>query len=83
MALNSLLHRLPEKKNNQNHSLMWVLPSFFLLDRMLFLNLHGEGIGVAELFWGLDFLPLALLVYRRDSCLVSWASGSPSTASPT
>ena len=31
---------------------------------MLFLNLHGEGIGVAELFWGLDFLPLALLVYR-------------------
>src|SRR5229473_5932128 len=31
---------------------------------MLFLNLHGQGFDVAEIFWGLDFLPLALLVYR-------------------
>jgi hypothetical protein len=31
---------------------------------MLFLNLHGEGFGVAETFWGLWLLPLALLVYR-------------------
>jgi Domain of unknown function (DUF4386) len=31
---------------------------------MLFLNLHSDGIVVAELFWGLGLLPLALLVYR-------------------
>ena len=31
---------------------------------MLFLNLHSHGIVVAELFWGLGLLPLALLVYR-------------------
>jgi hypothetical protein len=31
---------------------------------MLFLNLHSEGIGVAEIFWGLWLFPLALLVYR-------------------
>jgi hypothetical protein len=31
---------------------------------MLFLNLHNEGIGVAEMLWGLAFFPLALLVYR-------------------
>jgi hypothetical protein len=31
---------------------------------MLFLNLHGRGLVVAELFWGLWLFPLALLVYR-------------------
>jgi Domain of unknown function (DUF4386) len=31
---------------------------------MLFLNLHGRGLDVAEIFWGLWLLPLALLVYR-------------------
>jgi Domain of unknown function (DUF4386) len=31
---------------------------------MLFLKLHGEGFGVAEMFWGLWLFPLALLVYR-------------------
>jgi hypothetical protein len=31
---------------------------------MLFLNLHGCGLDVAEIFWGLWLLPLALLVYR-------------------
>src|ERR1700724_117067 len=31
---------------------------------MLFLILHHYGIGVAEIFWGLWLLPLALLVYR-------------------
>ena len=31
---------------------------------MLFLNLHGSGLVVAELFWGLWLFPLALLVYR-------------------
>jgi hypothetical protein len=31
---------------------------------MLFLNLHFHGIVVAEIFWGLWLLPLALLVYR-------------------
>ncbi len=31
---------------------------------MLFLNLHGQGIVVAEIFWGLWLFPLALLVYR-------------------
>jgi Domain of unknown function (DUF4386) len=31
---------------------------------MLFLNLHGRGFVVAELFWGLWLFPLALLVYR-------------------
>lgn len=31
---------------------------------MLFIGLHGQGIGVAELFWGLWLFPLALLVYR-------------------
>jgi hypothetical protein len=31
---------------------------------MLFLNLHHEGLVVAELFWGLWLFPLALLVYR-------------------
>jgi hypothetical protein len=31
---------------------------------MLFLNLHGQGLVVAEIFWGLWLFPLALLVYR-------------------
>jgi len=31
---------------------------------MLFLNLHGRGFVVAEMFWGLWLFPLALLVYR-------------------
>jgi uncharacterized protein DUF4386 len=31
---------------------------------MLFLNLHHYGFVVAEIFWGLWLLPLALLVYR-------------------
>jgi hypothetical protein len=31
---------------------------------MLFLKLHGRGFVVAEIFWGLWLLPLALLVYR-------------------
>jgi hypothetical protein len=31
---------------------------------MLFLNLHGRGLVVAEMFWGLWLFPLALLVYK-------------------
>lgn len=31
---------------------------------MLFLNLHGRGFDVCEIFWGLWLLPLGLLVYR-------------------
>ena len=31
---------------------------------MLFINLHGHGFEVAEIFWGLWLFPLALLVYR-------------------
>jgi hypothetical protein len=31
---------------------------------MLFLNLHGHGFSVAEIFWGLWLFPLGLLVYR-------------------
>jgi hypothetical protein len=31
---------------------------------MLFLNLHGGGIAVAQIFWGLWLFPLGLLVYR-------------------
>ncbi|WP_263368825.1 DUF4386 domain-containing protein [Edaphobacter bradus] len=31
---------------------------------MLFLNLHGRGFVVAEIFWGLCLFPLALLVYK-------------------
>jgi hypothetical protein len=31
---------------------------------MLFLRLHGQGLGVAEIFWGLWLFPLGLLVYR-------------------
>ena len=31
---------------------------------MLFLNLHGRGFVVAEIFWGLWLFPLAVLVYR-------------------
>ena len=31
---------------------------------MLFLKLHGQGLVVAEIFWGLWLFPLAILVYR-------------------
>ncbi|MGC2248463.1 MAG: DUF4386 domain-containing protein [Terriglobales bacterium] len=31
---------------------------------MLFLNLHGRGLGIAGIFWGLWLFPLGLLVYR-------------------
>jgi len=31
---------------------------------LLFLNLHGQGIIVSEIFWGLWLLPFGLLVYR-------------------
>jgi len=31
---------------------------------MLFLNMHGRGLVVAEMFWGLWLFPLGLLVYR-------------------
>jgi hypothetical protein len=31
---------------------------------MLFLHLHGRGFVVAEMFWGLWLVPLALLVYK-------------------
>ena len=31
---------------------------------MVFLKLHGEGFGIAEIFWGLWLFPLGLLVYR-------------------
>jgi hypothetical protein len=31
---------------------------------MLFLNLHFQGLVVAEIFWGLWLFPLALLIYR-------------------
>ncbi len=31
---------------------------------MLFLKLHGQGLVVVEIFWGLWLFPLALLVYR-------------------
>jgi hypothetical protein len=31
---------------------------------MLFLNLHGRGFGICEIFWGLWLFPLGLLVYR-------------------
>ena len=31
---------------------------------MLFLNLHGRGFVVAEIFWGLWLFPLALLVFK-------------------
>jgi len=33
---------------------------------MLFLNLHGRGFVVAEIFWGLWLFPLALLVYKSQ-----------------
>ena len=31
---------------------------------LLFLNLHGDGFTVAEIFWGLWLFPLGLLAYR-------------------
>jgi hypothetical protein len=33
---------------------------------MLFINLHGQGFVVAEIFWGLWLFPLGLLVYRSQ-----------------
>jgi len=33
---------------------------------MLFLNLHGHGIDLAGIFWGLWLFPLGLLVYRSS-----------------
>jgi hypothetical protein len=35
---------------------------------MLFLNLHSQGLVIAEIFWGLWLFPLGLLVYR--SCFI-------------
>jgi uncharacterized membrane protein len=43
---------------------------------MLFINLHGRGLVVAELFWGLWLFPLALLVYRSRFLPRFWAFGS-------
>jgi len=40
---------------------------------MLFLNLHGEGITVVSVFWGLWLLPFGLLVYR--SGFIPWILG--------
>ncbi len=31
---------------------------------MLFLHLHGQGVGVVEIFWGLWLVPFGLLVMR-------------------
>jgi len=31
---------------------------------MLFLHLHGQGIAVAEIFWGLYFFPFGVLVFK-------------------
>ena len=31
---------------------------------MLFIRLHGQGIVVNEMFWGLWLLPFGVLVYR-------------------
>ena len=31
---------------------------------MLFVNLHGHGLDIAGIFWGLWLFPLGLLVYR-------------------
>ena len=31
---------------------------------MLFLKLHGQGFGIAGIFWGLWLFPLGLLVYN-------------------
>jgi hypothetical protein len=31
---------------------------------MLFLNLHGRGFVICEIFWGLWLFPLALLIYK-------------------
>jgi len=50
---------------------------------MLFVNLHRYGFVVAEIFWGLwGSFPSGCLCTGRDSCRGSWASGSPSPASP-
>jgi hypothetical protein len=52
---------------------------------MLFLNLHGRGFVVAEIFWGLwlfGSFPSHCLCTGHDSCRDSWACGSPLPASP-
>src|SRR5260221_9388019 len=49
---------------------------------MLFLNLHFHGLVVAEIFWGLWLFPSRCWCTGRDSSRGSWASGSPSPASP-
>ena len=49
---------------------------------MLFLNLHGRGFVVAEIFWGLWLFPLALLVYKSRFLPRFWGFGWPSPASP-
>jgi hypothetical protein len=41
---------------------------------MLFLRLHGSGIGIAEILWGPFFIPFGLLVMRSVSFPASWAS---------
>jgi Domain of unknown function (DUF4386) len=49
---------------------------------MLFLNLHGRGLVVAEMFWGLWLFPLALLVYKCGFCRDFWVFGWASPACP-
>src|SRR5713226_4319322 len=49
---------------------------------MLFLNLHHHGLVVAEIFWVCGSFRSRCWCTGRDSCHASWASGSPSPASP-
>jgi hypothetical protein len=49
---------------------------------MLFLNLHHHGFVVAELFGVCGSFRSRCWCTGRDSCRGSWASGSPSPASP-
>jgi len=49
---------------------------------MVFMNLHGHGIDMAGIFWGLWLFPLELLVYRsgflpRILGIVLWLIASP------
>jgi hypothetical protein len=48
---------------------------------MLFLRLHGQGLVVAEIFWGLWLFPLAILVYRSRFLPQFLACGLPWPAS--
>ena len=41
---------------------------------MLFLTLHGEGFGIAEIFWGLWLFPSGCLCTDRASFPASWES---------